>query len=286
MAKRKTIKQLPQSEIDKIVQDYKNNVSIRQLEQKYDVGRYGIAAYLEEIGVKTLVGNHYRKYFHNFDFFENIDTEEKAYWLGFMFADGYIVDNTGSKVAYGEDSIGITLAEEDKDHLLKFKESIQATNPLTVEKRTVGQNTWRILLKGQKTADDLIAHGCYKKKSHILEPPKGVPDEFIWDFIRGFFDGDGSLTKTKTNKPDHYIYGINITTTLPMAEWLRNIYGNGSIVHDKRTEFTYYYSLGGCLQVKDFCEKMYNNCTIYLDRKLERFSEFLSEYGENRGTQE
>ena len=61
-------------------------------------------------------------------FFENIDTEEKAYWLGFMYADGYIISNNGR---YGQEQIGITLSTKDLGHLEKFKQSIEATNPIT-----------------------------------------------------------------------------------------------------------------------------------------------------------
>lgn len=286
MDKRKTIKQLPDATIQQIIEDYKSNVSLRQLEQKYNVGRVGISKYLTEIGVKTTVGNHYRKYFHDFNYFEVIDNEEKAYWLGFIFADGYIQSNTTSKNSYGEDAIGISLAEEDSSHLEKFKTSINSTNPITVETKTVGQPMHRILLRSQKTVDDLILHGCYKNKSHILEPPKNVPDYLIVDFIRGFFDGDGSLTKIKTKENCKNIYGINITTTLSMAEWIKEVYGKGSVVKDSRREFSYYYSLGGNLQVKDFCKWLYQDATIFLDRKFNRFLELLSEYNESWGMQE
>ena len=69
-------------------------MSIREISVKYGYSRPALSKFLEEAGIKTTKGNHYRKYFHNVNFFEKIDTEEKAYWLGFMFADGYIIDNS------------------------------------------------------------------------------------------------------------------------------------------------------------------------------------------------
>lgn len=93
---------------EKIIKDYLNNKSIRQIEKDYNVDRKTTGKFLEEKGIKSLKGNHYRKYFHNENFFENIDTEEKAYWLGFMFADGYISEKRNG---YGQDLFGITLAE-------------------------------------------------------------------------------------------------------------------------------------------------------------------------------
>lgn len=71
---------------------------MRQIEKEFGVTRTTVSKFLENKGIKTTKGNHYRKYFHQEDFFENIDTEEKAYWLGFMFADGYI---TNKRFGYG-----------------------------------------------------------------------------------------------------------------------------------------------------------------------------------------
>lgn len=60
---------------------------------------------LERLGIKTTYGNHYRKYTFNFNFFEKIDNELKAYWLGFLYADGCI-----HKInKYGEQELSLTL---------------------------------------------------------------------------------------------------------------------------------------------------------------------------------
>ena len=70
---------------------------------------------------------------------------------------------------------------------------------------------------------DLINKGCVKQKSHILKPPKNISNELLPHFLRGFFDGDGSIIKTKSKyniKTDGYSYSINITTTKDMAEWI------------------------------------------------------------------
>ena len=178
-----------------IIEDYLNNKSMRQIEKDYGATRHSVAAFLEEKGVKTTKGNHHRLYKHNYDFFENINTEEKAYWLGFMFTDGYIADYSHR---YGEDKFGITLHSKDVSSLESFKKSIQATNPIT-DVSYNGRTLRRIIMSSQKTVDDLISHGCVKQKSLVLQPPIGVPDELIHHFIRGFFDGDGSIFWNKSS---------------------------------------------------------------------------------------
>lgn len=260
---------------EQVVDAYKSNMSLREIERQFGVSRQTTAKFLTQLGVKTTTGNHYRKYFHQEDFFENIDTEEKAYWLGFFFADGYIVNKVRG---YGQDGCGITLAIEDEQHLQKFKTAIKATNPINYDDSKVGQKQCKIVLTSQKTVDDLISHGCVKQKSLILEPPIGIPPTLMTHFIRGYFDGDGSITKTHTPgknfKTNEYCYGVNITCTYDMALWLQEYFSMGSIAKEHRREYTYYYTLGGRLQLIQFFHMLYDNASIWMDRKYNRFKEF------------
>lgn len=270
------IKQLNDGQIQSIVQDYQNNKSMRQIEKDYGVTRQSVATYLEKIGVKTTKGNHHRKYTHQYEFFENIDTEEKAYWLGFMFADGYIVDYSNK---YGEDKFGITLHSKDKETLEQFKKSIQSTNPIT-DVSSNGRQLHRILMSSQKTVDDLISHGCFKQKSLILKPPTGIPKELIHHFIRGFFDGDGSIFWNKSEFEKHNTwltpsFNICITSTKEMIEWIINQVGIGKISKEERRTKTWYYRQSGNDKVKQFCDYIYKDATIFMKRKYQLYQELL-----------
>lgn len=271
---------------NKIIEDYKKGKSLRQIEKDYDVTRATVSKFLTNMGIKTTVGNHHRTYYHNENYFEVIDTEHKAYWLGFMFADGYISNNDHR---YGEDQFGISLAKEDIQTLYEFKYDIEATNPIHeyVRNRNVGQPLCRIQLTSQKTVNDLINKGCIKKKSHTLRPPKDIPLNLLPHFIRGFFDGDGSIIKTKSKyhfKTDNYSYSISITTTQEMAEWLQIYFEMGSVTKEPRRNYTWYYNLGGHLQIIKFYHLLYDNATIYMKRKYLRFQELLIKYGESQGS--
>lgn len=262
---------------NKIIEAYKNNMSLREIEKEFKVLRATVSKFLEEQNIKKIKGNHYRKYFHDFDFFENIDTEEKAYWLGFMFADGYIVNHENR---YGEDSFGLTLAEDSLDSIEKFKKSLHATNPILYDNsKSIGQPLAKIVLTSQKTVNDLIDKGCIKQKSLILQPPKKVPEKLLSHFIRGFFDGDGSLMKYNYN--NYPSYQIEFTTTYEMAIWLRDIFGKGDVHKEKRRDFTWYYSIGGNRQVLDICHYMYDEATIWMNRKYARYQELLAKYNES-----
>ena len=96
---------------------------------------------LTRLGVKTTNGNHYRKYFFNFDFFAKIEDEKAAYWLGFLYADGSIESKDTLK--YGEQAFKIAIAEQDLELLEKFKADIQSTYPIRYDERTTQTNSQR-----------------------------------------------------------------------------------------------------------------------------------------------
>lgn len=267
---------------EQIIEAYKNNMSIREIQRNYGATRPSVSQFLEEKGIKKSKGNHYRKYFHDFDFFETIDTEEKAYWLGFMYSDGYIV----ASHEYGEDSFGLTLAMDSIDSIEKFKKSLKATNPIRYDNSPQkGQKLAKLVCTSQKTVDDLIDKGVYKQKSLILKPPKKVPQELLRHFIRGFFDGDGTITKYFSTGDNRVHFGISFTTTYEVAVWLQEVLGGrGSVFPDKRREHTWYYSIGGNRQVLKLCHYMYEEATIWMDRKYSRYQELLKMYDENQGS--
>lgn len=284
MSKKVLEQLLSEEEKQKIIQDYQNNVSLRCLSKKYHYNRLEISKWLEDIGVKSTKGNHYRKYFHDIDFFEKIDTEEKAYWLGFMFADGFIMDNSNR---YGEDHFGLSVAADSADVIEKFKSSLQATNPITYDhggNRYGKQTLHRLILTSQKTVDDLINKGCVKKKTLILEPPKFVPDELLHHFLRGFFDGDGSLIRAAKKKSTYVGFEVDFTTTKAMAEWIQNILGYGSISKERRRKYTWYWKISGNQQVIKFYHYLYDDATIWMDRKYKKFQELLEKYDKSQGT--
>lgn len=257
---------------------------MRQIEKDYDVSRASVAKFLEKLNIKTQHGNHYRKYHHNENFFEVIDNEKKAYWLGFMYADGWILDNTKR---YGQDHFGIGLDLEDEQHLIKFLQDIEANNPLHYDV-SKDRHMVKVELTSQKTVDDLINQGCFKQKTAILQPPKNVPENLLHHFIRGFFDGDGSIVESKGQyyqKTGLYKYSINFSCVECIGEWLKEYFGFGSVVQDKRKSFSYSFTIGGDNCVEKFYNVVYKDATIYLDRKYKRFQNFLKQkYGENRGT--
>lgn len=121
-------------------------------------------------------------------FFSKIDTSAKAYWLGFLFADGC--------VAAGR-YVTIKLSSRDRNHIEKFMDAIDYSG---VGIKDVDNGTKfgasYLTLESKQMVSDLISRGCVPNKSQIISAPQGVPKKFYRDFVRGVCDGDGYLRDT------------------------------------------------------------------------------------------
>lgn len=202
-----------------------------------------------------------------------IDTEEKAYWLGFIYADGYIINSIKGKTS---DAFGITLQEKDKGHLEKFKKSINSNHPILTYVSAFNTKISRIIIYEQNLINDLIKNGVFRNKSLILKFPSYdiVPKDLIFHFMRGYFDGDGSFKKHGDEGYDFSVLG-----TYEFLIEFKNIMGiPNKIKHAKKDSTTNNYEIvfGGMKKVKVFAKKLYENSTIYLDRKYERYIEIIN----------
>lgn len=172
-----------------------DHITIKELADMFDTSEETVRNLLHKNGVKTKSLSERSKEDRPRDsnFFEVIDTPEKAYWLGFLYADG------GISIRKKSCSLRINLKKEDDEHLKKFlkaikgeKFSIKYTTKHTKEKDYYG---CYININDNKIVTDLIDKGCVPKKSLILQFPseEQVPSFLVSHFLRGYFDGDGSI---------------------------------------------------------------------------------------------
>ena len=136
-------------------------LSLQKIADKFGVSRHTIKRVIQEHNGKIRTTKETsRKYTNDDNFFEKIDTEEKAYWLGFIAADGYIT----TKRAQCNQQLGITLSEKDINHLEKFKKSLKATNPINIYEAwsscyNKNSKFARVLITSQKLVDDIKKFG-------------------------------------------------------------------------------------------------------------------------------
>jgi hypothetical protein len=224
-----------------------------------------------------------RKYQINENFFETIDTEEKAYILGFLYADGC------NDEKYGR--VAISLAKKDKDLLVKISKVLLNGEVFVKEySRNYcvsgfnSQDTVKLVIANKKISHDLSKVGCVSKKTFKLTFPN-IPKELHSHFIRGYFDGDGMLVIYERLMPrciNKALYAeFSILSTIEMlneiGRQINTIGVNFKITkrHKDRDNNNYTLRIHGNQQIKKVCDFMYNGATIYLDRKHDKYLKLL-----------
>lgn len=127
-------------------------------------------------------------YLNNQNYFENIDTPQKAYLLGFIATDGCIHKPKQEK----QDILRICIQENDKEILDLFKKELDTNKPIKLEERTATKHYVSLEISSQKIVDDIRALGIDYAKTYKCVIPN-ISKELFPHFIRGYFDGDGSI---------------------------------------------------------------------------------------------
>ena len=231
-----------------------NNISLTKLSKMFKIDRGNFSKFLKNNGVEIINKQNQQTIIGNY--FEKIDSEEKAYWLGFMYADGNVSKNSNN--------IEISLKPGDINHLRKFAKTINFTNKISVS-----NTRCRLCFANKQMKQDLINNGCIPAKSLILKYPK-INNNLIIHFIRGYFDGDGCIT---FNQNKHHRPTISILGTKDTLDYIsKNLTGHVKKLRGNHgSDVTFVLEYTGQLS-RDLLFKLYENSNIYLDRKFERFS--------------
>lgn len=217
--------------------------------------------------------NHSRLY-RNSNYFENIDSRDKAYWLGIMYSDGCVC-----KRANGSYSISLEMI--DKEHIEKFKYALDAVDHkvLTVFHKNFNNAklSYAIHIYDKKMANDLIKLGCIPKKSLYLSAIPNIPQEFIYDFIRGFVDGDGCICYNKSC--DSYVFKLT-GASLSFLENIVDVLEIDRLSINKCTETSYQVTDAKRDDLYRILTKLYEHSTYEtrLDRKFNKYQEFIEWY--------
>lgn len=229
------------------------------------------------IGLKLKKETHYEK-----DFFKEIDTEEKAYWLGFIYADGYVsVSEKDRRYEFG-----IELSMKDSSHLEKLNKSINGNAKITSRSRTIDFKKYKshtkmssIRFYCKDITYDLISHGVVPNKTKILEFPKNLKKDLLRHFVRGFIDGDGYISFNERK----YGYKTRIGFVCESEKFAKSMIeeckeylslGSMKITHEKNRSISN-FDTSNQAQVYEFANFLYKDATIYLDRKYNVYLQMI-----------
>ena len=248
-----------------IIGEYKKGKTLSALGREFGVSYSTIRNLLKRKGIKT-EGNK-----HNFPrdefYFNNIDSKEKAYWLGFLYADGCVHSNSNE----------ISITSKDRDHLEKFRKAIKSNNKIgeSIDRSFSSlPKIYHFSIKDKQLKSDLIKWGCVPNKSLSLTKIPNIPRDFVSHFIRGYFDGDGSLHWLNGTKN----FRISFVGTAPFLKDIQKELGLSLSLGQQEGNQAKHFQVAGRKQVPMILDYIYKDSdeNIRLTRKYKNYLDCLT----------
>lgn len=254
--------------VQQVVEAYEAGKSASEIAKTFNCSYTPIYRILRSNSSVTTAGTKNRKYIAKDDYFDNIDTEDKAYFLGWMFADGYNYENER------DTSIAILTTQKDVALIEKFRDTISPGKPLWFNQRSKKnpnwQDTYTLKVNSKQLSAALVKHGCGQAKTYKIEFPTTVPEHLHHHFIRGYFDGDGYATDNR----------FEVVGTIKFLEkvqeiMIKKIGLNKTKLHQRHKDRdnnirTLIY--GGRGVMRKIYDYIYDSATVCLDRKKQAFN--------------
>ena len=248
--------------------EYKQSedISLTKLAEKYKISRKTLTKRLKDEGYPII--NRQNEVRIDETMFDVIDSEEKAYWLGFLYADG----NIGSS----EYKLEMNLQASDWEHMKKFQEFLKYKKDEVRIRPSYGKGgpVCRFSIRNKHIWAALNEKGCTPRKTLTLcFPDKSLfkDPELLRHFMRGYVDGDGCLGIYPTKTGIDTV--LSITGMRKFLEAFAEVLGEKATIYDKKN------SKASCLQfgyrkARKIARFLYDDATIYLQRKFDIYKEF------------
>ena len=216
---------------------------------------------------------HHTLYAVDQSFFENINTEEKAYILGFIAADGHVDCN--------KYRVSITLKDSDYHLLERIRDAMQSTHP--IKRGILSKNPYKgtdnkilqkcsISINGKDLVSPLIRMGLYGKKTYTLDSSimQYIPESLVKHFLRGYLDGDGNIFWGKKYSSGYkYIIQVCGNKDFLLGSFQKYFPSSCSLYKDKLSKQTYTWKITCKSEVMRFLSWIYGDSHIHLDRKYD-----------------
>lgn len=214
----------------------------------------------------------------NENYFEIIDSREKAYFLGLLTADGCIHKPIPGK---RKPRISLVLKLEDKYIIESFANAIEFKgniHTITIKKgKYSGHQYARILFTSNKMANDLAKYGVVNNKTYLKHVYPIIPQEYDNDFIRGYFDGNGSVF---ISNEKHWRKGgifpvihFRFVGQKDLLETIKDKLNLKGTFNKSKRSFVYELCYKRRIQASLFFNKIYNDTNLYIKRKYEVFKD-------------
>lgn len=214
-------------------------------------------------------------------YFDKIDSHEKAYWLGFLYADGYVTT---------DHRWGLELQSEDIEHMQNLLNAFDANLKIKTRERKCAISCL-FQIKNTHMFNSLVNNGVIPNKTAKLSFPSEtvLKKDYYPDFIRGFFDGDGTavsyVNKKTGSKGKTLIYNRYIVSIVCKSEDFLNVIK--TILNNAGIDFKYYLNkrdnlpfiqLSDAKNIRKFFDYIYQGSSDKnrLKRKYEKMCDMIS----------
>ena len=213
-----------------------------------------------------------RKYTWDENFFDDLDSWEKMYFLGILYADGYNDEKKGV--------VALKLQEKDRDILNSLAKLLLKDGDVKLyeyKDLKTGKKDLSLRISSRKLSNRLVELGCFQKKSFLLQFPLNlIKNKFFNAFVLGYFDGDGcvniSLIRNKWKVLTVTFIGSK-DFSIGLYEFLKTLDINAHIAKMRGCYRVYFSSQEDCCKICDF---MYDDAKMCLKRKQQKFLDYFT----------
>ena len=212
---------------------------------------------------------------YNENYFEIIDAEDKAYFLGLIYSDGCLLNNQDD-YRY---KVTLKLHNKDKDILEKFIKCVNGEMDLWFH----GQRKMcEVSLSGKKIVNDLQDKGVYSNKTFILKYPE-LDKDLERHFLRGYFDGDGCIRintdkRDGSKRGDLRIVGGSVEMMDSINQRMNVLFGtNINKLYGPKNKDYKFIGWAGMKDIEKIYEGFYTNASLFLNRKKTIFDSVIDE---------
>lgn len=269
---------------DRAIALYKSGLTLEKIAYALVVSENGLSKALKkkEIEMRTYSESN-RRYKRNSEYFDNINTPNKAYILGLIYADGnnYI---RGNKHCFT-----LSLQERDHDLLERVRQELEYEGELRFvplhEQNNRYMNQYTLVITDEYMCEQLKKIGVVQRKSLILKFPTFLRPDLIRHFVRGYFDGDGCLSYDTSRNKEHTGVCGTFEFISSLSNILKSMFVNNHIYHPKQSgdSNTFVLETIGNLSSYKFLSWMYQDCDMKMDRKYQRYLDFCERYTNPKG---
>jgi len=241
---------------------YENGMSFKAIGNLFGVSDNAIRGLLNRRGlVSRTLSQSRRTLACNHNYFNEPLDESRAYWIGFILADGSV-----NEKCYGRTTqLSIALADKDHAHLEKFKNAIASEHKIITVDYKTGHLGARLSISSSELVDSLSKFNIFPNKSANQLFSDLIPHHLLPHYFRGYFDGNGSISRHQSSK-----WAIsNVSSESFLKSFLTWVYDN---THASLPPIGFSYGIwrvgwAGTHRCKEILDLMYKDASIYLDRK-------------------